>query len=105
MLEKSFIGYLGPGCREFESRHSDQPVEDDPRDQLRLVLFLVRKAAVAASCEQSRFPAINLVLHKKACEEEIPSQAFSLFIAVQFTCPLLFFLKLCLYIKHSLLHF
>ena len=24
MLEKSSISYLGPGCREFESRHSDQ---------------------------------------------------------------------------------
>ena len=24
MLEKSSTSYLGPGCREFESRHSDQ---------------------------------------------------------------------------------
>ena len=24
LLEKSSISYLGPGCREFESRHSDQ---------------------------------------------------------------------------------
>ena len=26
MLQKSFRIYLGPGCREFESRHSDQIV-------------------------------------------------------------------------------
>ena len=28
MLEKSSTSYLGPGCREFESRHSDQKMQE-----------------------------------------------------------------------------
>ena len=27
MLEESSTSYLGPGCREFESRHSDQSIQ------------------------------------------------------------------------------
>ena len=33
MLEKSSTSYLGPGCREFESRHSDQKSADLDQNQ------------------------------------------------------------------------
>ena len=58
-LEKSSVSYLGPGCREFESRHSDQNRQ-----------FSVRKLAVLTSIEKSfslfiaaQFLILNSMLH------------------------------------------
>ena len=39
MLEKRSASYLGPGCREFESRHSDQKPADLEQNQPVFIYF------------------------------------------------------------------
>ena len=54
MLEKSSTSYLGAGCREFESRHSDQKIRDGFCHLLFFILRETRKMKCGADERRRR---------------------------------------------------
>ena len=88
MLEKSSTSYLGPGCREFESRHSDHKSRKSIRS-LGFYLLMERleqlnatrmSVAAASSMAANRYLRLPAQMQKSLATQVISSPYFDVTI-------------------------